>query len=66
MAEHSSILAWKILWTGVPDGLWSMMSQRYGMIVQLHACVTPYNYETAISFFETFKIPFLPQYFLGN
>ena len=28
MATHSSILAWKILWTEEPDGLQSMMSQR--------------------------------------
>ena len=24
MATHSNILAWEILWTGEPDGLWSM------------------------------------------
>ena len=28
MATHSSILAWKILWTEDPDGLQSMGSQR--------------------------------------
>ena len=28
MATHSSILAWKIPWTQVPDGLQSMGSQR--------------------------------------
>ena len=30
MATHSSILAWKILWTEEPDGLQSMESQRVG------------------------------------
>ena len=28
MATHSSILAWRIPWTGEPDGLQSMGSQR--------------------------------------
>ena len=28
MATHSSILAWKILWTGEPEGLQSMGLQR--------------------------------------
>ena len=30
MTTHSSILAWKILWTEEPDGLQSMRSQRVG------------------------------------
>ena len=30
MATHSSILAWKIPWTEVPDRLQSMGSQRVG------------------------------------
>ena len=30
MATHSSILAWKILWTEEPDGLQSMGSQKVG------------------------------------
>ena len=28
MATHSSILAWRILWTEEPGGLWSTESQR--------------------------------------
>ena len=28
MATHSSILAWRIPWTGEPSRLWSMGSQR--------------------------------------
>ena len=28
MVNHSSILAWRILWTEEPGGLWSMGSQR--------------------------------------
>ena len=28
MATHSSILAWRILWTEEPRGLWSMGSQK--------------------------------------
>ena len=28
MAAHSSILAWRIPWTGKPGGLWLMWSQR--------------------------------------
>ena len=30
MANHSSILVWKIPWTGEPGGLQSMGSQRAG------------------------------------
>ena len=30
MATHSSILAWKIVWTEEPGGLQSMGSQRIG------------------------------------
>ena len=30
MAAHSSILAWRILWTEEPDGLQSTGSQRAG------------------------------------
>ena len=30
MAIHSSILAWRIPWTGEPGGLQSMGSQRVG------------------------------------
>ena len=30
MATHSSILAWRILWTEEPGGLWSIRSQRVG------------------------------------
>ena len=30
MATHSSILAWRIPWTGEPGGLQSMGSQRIG------------------------------------
>ena len=30
IANHSSILAWKIPWTGEPGGLQSMRSQRVG------------------------------------
>ena len=28
MATHSSILAWRILWTEEPGGLWSKGSER--------------------------------------
>ena len=28
MAPHSSILAWKIVWTQEPDGLWPIGPQR--------------------------------------
>jgi len=30
MATHSSILAWRILWTEEPGGLQSIVSQRVG------------------------------------
>ena len=30
MATHSSILAWKILWTEEPGGLQPMQLQRFG------------------------------------
>ena len=35
MATHSSILAWRIPWTGEPSGLQSMGSQRVGHDWQL-------------------------------
>ena len=31
LATHSSVLAWKIPWTGEPGGLQSMGSQRIGL-----------------------------------
>ena len=30
MATHTSILAWRILWTEQPGGLWPIGSQRVG------------------------------------
>ena len=36
MATHSSILAWKILWTQVPGGLQSMGRKESDMTEQLH------------------------------
>ena len=41
MATHSSILAWKILWTEEPDGLQSMGLQRVGhdWATSLHVCL---------------------------
>ena len=36
MATHSSILAWKIPWTEVPDRLQSMGLQKGGTTEQLH------------------------------
>ena len=39
MATHSSILAWRILWTEEPDGLQSMGSQRVeNDLVTKHTC----------------------------
>ena len=38
MATHSSILAWEILWTEEPGGLWSMGVTRVG-----HNLVTTTN-----------------------
>ena len=32
IATHSSILAWEILWTEEPGGLWSMGSQELDTI----------------------------------
>ena len=34
-ATPSSILAWRIPWTGEPDGLWSMGSQSWTRLKQL-------------------------------
>ena len=36
MATHSSILAWRILWTKEPGGLQSMGSQKSDMTYQLN------------------------------
>ena len=40
MAIHSSILAWRIPWTGEPDGLQSMGSQRAGhnRVISMKKC----------------------------
>ena len=38
MAAHSSILAWRIPWTGEPGGLQSMGSQR---LSSTQACLFP-------------------------
>ena len=38
MATHSSILAWRILWTEEPDGLQSMGSQRVVHFATKHVC----------------------------
>ena len=38
MATHSSILAWRIPWTEVPDGLQSIGSQRVGHNRSTLAC----------------------------
>ena len=35
MASHSSILAWKILWTEEPDGLQSMLCKELDMTERL-------------------------------
>ena len=41
MASHSSILAWRILWTEEPGGLLSMGSQSQTRLKRLsmHACI---------------------------
>ena len=40
MATHSSVLAWRTLWTDEPGRLQSMGSQRVG-----HACVTSFHFQ---------------------
>ena len=44
MATHSSIFAWKILWTEEPGGLQSMRSQKVG-----------HDWVTTMYFFNTFN-----------
>ena len=46
MTTHSSILAWRILWTEGPGGLQSMGSQRIG-----HDCMTSTLLNGANTFF---------------
>ena len=36
MASHSSIPAWRILWTEEPGGLWSMQSQSQAQLSDYH------------------------------
>ena len=33
VANHSSVLAWRIPWTKEPGGLWSIGSQRFGHVL---------------------------------
>ena len=45
MATHSSILAWRILWTEEPGGLWFMGLQRVGHTCTFHLrCTRFYKY----------------------
>ena len=39
MATHSSVLAWRISWTGEPSGLLSMGSHRVGHYSSDLACI---------------------------
>ena len=50
--NHSSILAWKISWTGEPGGLQSMGSQRVGHDYHAHL-LSPYGSQTALNVFNT-------------
>ena len=59
MAIHSSILAWKILWTEWPGGLQSIESQSWTRVKQLtrvHALIRDVNY--------IYRIP--PQQYLDH
>ena len=51
MAPHSSVLAWRILWTRVPGGLLSMGSYRVGHswsdLACMHACMHALEKEMA-------------------
>ena len=42
MAANSTILAWRIPWTEIPDGLQSMGSQRHDLATNFHFCHFPY------------------------
>ena len=45
MATHSSILAWRIPWTGKPGGLQSMASQRVGQFLySIHSVFFFFNF----------------------
>ena len=49
MATHSSILAWRILWTEEPDGLQSIGSQESEKTeAAYHACMRVYVEEAGI------------------
>ena len=52
MATHSSILAWKISWTGEPGGLQSVGSQRVVHDYHTHL-LSPYGSQTALNVFNT-------------
>jgi len=68
LATHSSVLAWKILWTEEPGGLQSMGSQKLDKTEQLtlsllhiHTCICTYVYiythtQRYIFFFRFFSI----------
>ena len=52
MATHSSILAWRILWTEEPGGLWSSGSQRvrhnYSDLAHMQAILIKNNEQCAM------------------
>ena len=48
MATHSSILAWRISWTGEPGRLQSMGSQKSWTRLSTHASMHLLNYLTSI------------------
>ena len=52
MATHSSILAWKISWTGEPGGLQSVGLQRVVHDYHTHL-LSPYGSQTALNVFNT-------------
>ena len=63
MAIHSSILAWKILWTEEPGRLWSMGSQRVGHNWATNTYLLTYLlYVHTHSYSYTFIVPI----FAGN
>ena len=56
MTAHSSILAWKSLWTEKPGGLQSMGSQGVGYdLATEHACT--FYQSDSISFWLTWMMP---------
>ena len=59
VATHSSVLAWRILWTEGPGGLWSMGCKESDTTEQLTHTQTHPGFSSSDGFIFFFLYPFI-------